>query len=316
MTKDRYCLTVTLNPAVDHTLYLNKLETGRTKYYCRHYHSAGGKGLNVSRVLNILGVNTLATGFIGGHTGNFIKEYLGSEKIHNRFIAISEPSRSNLTLFDTKSQKETRLLGAGPTISAKDIKRFISLYLILLKKAKMVVLSGRLPGELPNDFYAQMIQLAHKYKVPVFLDTSGKPLKLALKARPDFIKPNLDELNGIVQNKIKSNKDIAGAIKYLHSNGIKYVMVSLGSKGAIISHNGNALLGQGIGLRIINSVGCGDSFIAGFISSYFKGEDLAQNLRKAIACGSANTQVPIPGLIEQNKINSYFKKIKTKSFYK
>lgn len=291
-------LTVTLNPAIDKTV--------RVKVTL----SAGGKGLNVSRVIKTLGGKTIATGLIGGATGMFIKNKLNAEKIANDFFFVSGETRTNLTKINPKNGEITRVLEPGPVISKKEASDFRKKYCSLLAKSKYVVFTGSLPKGLKPGIYAELVKIAKNKNVATVLDTSKEALRLGIKSKPFILKPNLEELEEVIGRKLNSIAKIKEAIQTLHHKGTEIVIITMGEKGAVAS-NGKEILKTVLPkIKCINNVGSGDSFIGGFVYSYSKGKSFSESLKLAAACGSANALSINPGFCKKKDINKLLKKIK------
>jgi len=288
-------LTVTLNPAIDKTMRIKGFELGKDHRFEEPLLSAGGKGLNVSRALKKLGIKNLATGFLGGPDGEFIQGALCREKIDQDFIAIKCNTRTSLTVIDTATRRSTRLLEPGPKITGRDLRAFKKHYAQLLRRCKAVVLSGRnIPGA-GDDIYRVLIGAAHRAGRLAVLDTSGLPLKEGIKACPDVIKPNLAEAEFLLGEKLRTQVQLKKAVKALLKKGCRTVVISLGRKGAIAADEKDCYLAKVPVIKKINTVGCGDTMIAGFLAGYAKGQGLARSLSLAVAAGTANALTITPG---------------------
>ena len=219
-------LTVTLNPAIDKTITVKNFKVGRDFREQALFLSAGGKGINVSRVLHRLRIPTVATGFLGGSDGDYIKKQLNKEGIQHNFCFINENSRTSLTILDPSLNKITRVLERGPRITNKDLERFRKKYIYLLKMCSCVVFSGRnIPGA-PDSFYAELITIAKKKNKITLLDTSSKPYEIGLKAKPYMIKPNLKESEQLLGGQLMEFSSIKRAACRLHKRGMKTVATS------------------------------------------------------------------------------------------
>ena len=303
-------LTVTLNPAIDKTVKVENFKFGQDSYEDAIFLSAGGKGLNVSRVLKRLGIESIATGFVGGASGDYIKKQLNKEKIKHDFCHIKKDTRTSLTVIDSYSKKITRLLERGPLVRNIDCQRFKKKYISLIKKCDYVIFSGKsIPGA-PGSFYAQLISQAKKRNKFTVLDTSGMPYKLGLKQKPFMVKPNLKEAEFLIDNRLDSLKKIKQAVCLFHRRGIKIVAITLGSKGAVISDANEILFAVPPKIKQKNPVGCGDAFIGGFIALYGRDKNLLQAARMAVACAAANALSFNPGFINLGTVKKIINQIK------
>ncbi len=299
---NKHVLTVTVNPAVDKTVVINHFRPGHD-HRCRDpILSAGGKGINVARVLHRLGVDTLATGFLGGEAGCVIMDLLKQEGMEADFLRIKGRTRINLTIADSVTNKKTRILESGPKVTGGEIRRFKEIYRQRLRHSRMVVLSGRIAKGASEDLYAQLIRLAHRQGVPSVLDTSGKSLAAGLRARPFLVKPNLKEAEEVLGRRLGSIKEIEQAVSHLHAMGIQVVIVSMDKEGAIGSNHRELWHARAPQIRLRNDVGCGDALIGGFLNAYFEGKSFGESLRRAVAAGSANAVSLVPGAIDRRDI--------------
>ncbi len=314
-------LTVTVNPAVDVTVSLtfSVLRSIPTLAYARSgprlsppkaderrgqlcVLSAGGKGINVARVLRKLRAPVLAVGLAGGGTGELLQKFLHKEKISAAFVRTREPTRLNVTVLGPRPGNCSRVIEEGPRLTPQEIRRFEIRYRQWLRRSYFVVLSGRNAVGAPVDWYARLVRLARQEDVPAAVDTSGATLAAALKAKPFLIKPNLEEAEAIVHCRLKSPVEIKKAIRQFHARGIRVVLLSLGSRGAVVSDGRNIFCARPPRVGAVNDVGCGDALLAGFIQAHCVRKFLSEALRQAVACGTANALNSTPGLIRLNDV--------------
>ena len=274
-------LTVSLNPAIDKTI------SGK-----RACLSAGGKGVNVSRALKILGVKNLATGLIGGKNGDRIASLFKKEKIKNDFFRIKKETRTNLTVIGPAGGKISRTIEKGPQVTAAEFAGFKKKFRSLLKDCRFVVFSGANANGLPDSAYAELIRIAARRGIKAALDTRDAPLVRGLKVRPFLVKPNLEE---------------AECIK---GRGVNISLITLGPGGAIAFGGRRVIFAKPPRLKAVNDVGCGDAFLAGFIAYYLKGKDLKDCLRAATAAGAANALSLRPGAFKKSDFEKLTKKVK------
>ena len=305
-------LTVTLNPAVDKIVYVHDFRTGGDFRSSRIVLSAGGKGINVSRALNHLGVKNIATGFLGGASGDLLQEKLTQENIRNSFLKIKPETRTNLTVIGRKN-KITRILEPGPAVSKNDLKNFVRRFSLLLKTCDMVVLSGSLTPGLPDTIYGELIKIAKRRKIKTILDTSGRPLMAGLRARPFAVKPNLSEAQLIAGKKLNSFNAMNAAVKSLLKKS-RMVVLSLAGQGAMAGWRNQVLLASPPKLKIINDVGCGDSLAAGLAYALKNNLSFEEGVRFAVAAGSADALTLTPGAISKKDIKKILPKIILRKF--
>ena len=279
-----YVLTVTLNPAIDRTVIGDKARL-----------SAGGKGINVSRALNILGVKNIATGIVGGENGDDIIRLLEKEKIKNDFFRIKGETRTNLTLISPRGRRMSRKIEKGPKVSAAEFKTFKRKFRSLLKGCGFVVFSGANANGLSDSAYAELMKIASGRKIKAALDTRDAPLKRGLAARPFIIKPNLKEAEYLLGSRIRSRESASGAAELVCGRGAKIAIVTLGAGGAAASDGKRIVYAQAPKIKAVNNVGCGDAFLAGFIAYHLKGKGLGDCLNAAVRIGAAAAISVKPG---------------------
>ena len=275
--------TVTVNPALDYVLQLPEVKDGETNRSSDTQFLAGGKGINVSQILNQLGVDNTAWGFVGGFTGEELIRQLNVKKISSDFVRISDDTRVNVKIH---AQEETEINAAGPGITDQEVAAFKS-RLDDLEAGDVVVLSGSLAPSLPTDFYESLLPLIREKGAEFVVDTTGEALLRTLKFNPLVIKPNHHELADLFDTSFSSTADMLEAAKKLQKLGAQNVMISMAGEGAYLVtadhvYHANAATGTAV-----NSVGAGDSMIAGFVGTWFEKHDAAEGLRVGSACGGA-----------------------------
>ncbi|MBT8896819.1 1-phosphofructokinase [Lactobacillus delbrueckii subsp. bulgaricus] len=275
--------TVTVNPALDYVLQLPEVKDGETNRSSDTQFLAGGKGINVSQILNQLGVDNTAWGFVGGFTGEELIRQLNVKKISSDFVRISDDTRVNVKIH---AQEETEINAAGPDITDQEVAAFKS-RLDDLEAGDVVVLSGSLAPSLPTDFYESLLPLIREKGAEFVVDTTGEALLRTLKFNPLVIKPNHHELADLFDTSFSSTADMLEAAKKLQKLGAQNVMISMAGEGAYLVtadhvYHANAATGT-----VVNSVGAGDSMIAGFVGTWFEKHDAAEGLRVGSACGGA-----------------------------
>lgn len=300
--------TITFNPAIDKRYYVNKISLGEVQRVLEVENTAGGKGLNVSRVASLLGEKVTATGLLGGASGDFIAKELIKMGIENKFQSIKGETRACLAIIDD-DKNQTELLESGPEISHEEFASWMTIYRELLNTTDIIVASGSLPKGLSDDTYSIIIKEAKEKRVKFLLDTSGQALIKSLSAAPYFIKPNTDEIKLITNKESNSREDIIEAIKYLLSKGIEIVTVSLGKGGSITGHGKRLYEAIIPEVQAVNSVGSGDSFTAGMAVAIKRGMTMEDAIKFASACGTANAMEKQTGFIKQENVDSLFKRV-------
>ncbi|WP_422698699.1 1-phosphofructokinase [Enterococcus durans] len=275
--------TVTLNPSIDFIVKVDGLKLGDLNRMKEDFKLPGGKGINVSRILKRMDTESTALGFLGGFTGNFISEWLKEEQINTAFTNVQSDTRINIKL---KSDTETEINGLGPVLSEKEIED-LKQAMNNVKKGDIVVLSGSTPASLRNGFYQELIEIIRGKEAEFVIDTTGDDLKDALAKRPLLIKPNNHELAELYHTEFKSIDDILPYGKKLLEEGAQNVLISMAGDGALLFTKDGAYQSNVLVRPLKNSVGAGDSMIAGFIGSYSKNQDPVEAFKWGVACGSA-----------------------------
>ncbi|WP_195972174.1 1-phosphofructokinase [Clostridium thermobutyricum] len=276
--------TLTLNPSIDYIISLNSVELGKVNRCTKTFKFPGGKGINVSRVLKNSGTDSVALGFVGGFTGEFINLTLNNLGIHTDFIKVKEDSRINVKI---KSVDETDINADGPYIE----KEALNLLLDKLNKLKdddILVLAGKIQSSLPDNLYSEIQDIANKNNVKVVVDTSGKALLESVKKKPFLIKPNNFEIEEAFNIKIKDRNELIDYGKKLNTMGAENVIISLAGDGALLINNSGVFFGNAPKGEVKNSVGAGDSLVAGFLHEYSKSKNILDSFKRGIATGSAS----------------------------
>ncbi len=277
--------TVTLNPSIDFIVRLDSLALGSVNRMTSDDKFAGGKGINVSRILKRLDIENTATGFIGGFTGRFVKDGLVDEGIATKFVEVSEDTRINVKV---KAGEETEINGAGPHISAEKLEELKAI-LAGLSSDDTVVFAGSAPSSLGNQVYNTLIPIAKKAGAEVVCDFEGQTLLDALNYQPLLVKPNNHELADIFGVELNGLADIEKYAREILAKGAKNVIISMAGDGALLVTPEAAYFAKPIKGTVKNSVGAGDSMVAGFTGEYVKSGDPIEALKWGVACGTATT---------------------------
>ena len=279
--------TITFNPALDYIAQVENFEIGQINRTKTEKILPGGKGLNVSTVLKNLGLENTALGFIAGFTGKELKRKIEEHGIETDFVEV----KNGITRINVKisSKEETALNGNGPEISEEELQQLLE-KIERIQENDIVILAGNVPKCIKNDIYEIICNKLEKNGVTFIVDSTRELLINVLKYKPFLIKPNKDELQETFNVKINTNEQIVEYAKKLQEMGAQNVLISLGGEGAILVTKDNkqyykkAPKGQ-----VVNTVGAGDSMVAGFIVGYLKSGDYEQALKMGIATGSAST---------------------------
>ncbi|MEE3742166.1 1-phosphofructokinase [Streptococcus dysgalactiae] len=275
--------TVTLNPSIDFIVRINQLNLGSVNRMVSDDKFAGGKGINVSRVLQRLGVGNTATGFLGGFTGHFIEDSLKNEGIETAFVKVEQDTRINVKI---KSQEETEINGQGPMISQEQLEA-LKAKLSQLTSDDTVVFAGSAPANLGNAVYKELIPLVRQSGAQVVCDFEGQPLLDALANNPLLVKPNNHELEAIFGVPLNSLNDVETYARRILEMGAQHVLISMAGDGALLITEEATYFAKPIKGQVKNSVGAGDSMVAGFTGEFVKSKDPVEALKWGVACGTA-----------------------------
>ncbi|QXE00869.1 1-phosphofructokinase [Terribacillus sp. DMT04] len=299
--------TCTLNPSIDYIMHVDTFRAGDLNRATNTAYFAGGKGINVSRLLNRLDVETTALGYLGGFTGTFIRETLESAGINHQFIEINEPTRVNVKL---KSGEESEINGPGPSITTEQLALLLE-QIRSLGTDDALVAAGNAPSSVPADIYARMADICEKNGTRFIADTSSAALQDLIGKRMFLVKPNHHELGELFNTTISSIEDIVSYARKLHETGIENVIVSMGGEGAIFVNQYHAWKAETPQGTVKNSVGAGDSMVAGFLAAFEKTNNYEQAFTYAVAAGSATAfsddlgeRQDIENLVSQVKLTS------------
>lgn len=302
-------LTVTMNPAIDKIYFIDDFKLGNVHRCNNFIASAGGKGLNVARVAKQIGEEVAVTGFLGGGNGKFIRKKVKELGIVDRFVEIDGETRTCINITDNKNNITSEILESGPAIPTAQRKIFINNFSKMIKDVDIVTLSGSLPIGIDAEFYGELIDICNIQKKHVLLDTSGEPFKHGVKSNPYMVKPNEDEIQAVYKGNVNTQDEIIDALKSFREKGVEFPVISLGKEGAMATYRDAVFKVSFPPIQTLNTVGSGDSFIAGFASGLARGYGAEDILRLATACGSANTQYEQTGYVENKKVRELFKKV-------
>ncbi|MCG1029938.1 hexose kinase [Virgibacillus halodenitrificans] len=304
-------LTITLNPSVDISYHLPaefKLDTvNRVNEVSK---TAGGKGLNVTRVLKQLGEDVAATGFLGGNLGEFIHEEIEKMNVLDLYVPIAGQTRNCIAILHEEQQ--TEILESGPEISPEEAVLFLDKMEEYIHQADYITISGSLPKGLEASYYNDVLTITGKTKTPVLLDTKGELLNRVLEndIKPFLIKPNQSELADLIGRELTTEVAVAEALQRDELRDIPWVVVTMGADGAVVKHMNKLYYVQIPKVKAVNPVGSGDSVIAGFASGLarnLKGEDL---IKYGLTMGVLNAMQEKTGHIDSTKIGWCMKETK------
>lgn len=305
-------VTVTMNPSIDISYPLETLKLDTVNRVPFVSKTAGGKGLNVTRVIDQLGGDVLATGLLGGHHGAFIQSQLNIEGINHQFAKIAGETRNSIAILHDGGH-QTEILEAGPEVSILELAAFEKQLHLLLKEASLVTLSGSLATGIPVDYYQRLLSIANQYGVKTLLDTSGKSLKASLEntEKPYLIKPNTEEISDLMGQELVI-EDLE-QVKLLLSGdiftGVEWIVITLGAKGAIVKQGTDFYRVEIPEIAVVNPVGSGDAAIAGLAFALDSDFSVEEVLKYGMATGMLNAMERKTGHINPDKLDKLKEKI-------
>ncbi len=280
-------VTVTLNPCLDKTLVVPALEVGHINRARLIQVDLGGKGTNVSRALLGLGLNSLAMGFLGGATGDFMRRGLNAMGIDTDFVTVEGETRTNITIFDQARGLQTKINEAGPHPIETEIESLLHKVRRRATASDIWIFAGNLPPGAPPDLYARLIAIVKERGGRACLDTSGPPLGLGSQVGPYLVKPNATEAGEVMGRELTSDKDILAAVRFFLARDIEIVTLSLGERGAVIGAGQGIVSARPPRVKVETPIGAGDSLLAGLVWAMENDLSLAEIARWAVASGTA-----------------------------
>ena len=295
------CLGTT--PAVQRTMTFATLHVDGVNRATRVTQTASGKSLNAARVARTLGGDVLATGFIGGDAGAFIRKDLDAAGIRHDFVDVGPTTRTCVTVVDESAGTATELIEESKEIEPDAWPRLVDRLDAHLRTADALVMSGTLTPGAPRDFYGQCVARAALHGVRTIVDAAGEPLRHAISAKPFIVKPNREELGRTLGVDTSSEAGLRDAMRRVVASGAQWVVVTMGREGAI-AWDGNAFWRVAIPeVKVVNTIGSGDSFAAGLAVALTSGPPLPEALALATACGVANAMTSVAGHVHPNDVS-------------
>ena len=297
-------ITVTANTAIDHFIEVEGLTASDNILAKSSIDFACGKGINVAKAIESLANPVSCLGFAGRQSLAAFNA-LNTGLLQIDLTALAGKTRTNITLYDSADQKETHIRTTGFSVTDDDCQKLIEKIDLATEPGDIVILSGSLPPGAPENLYQTLIELCHGKAVMAFLDASGTALLSGIKAGPYLIKPNQQELEVIISRTLPNEQSIVNAARAIIDQGVQWVYVSRGGKGAIaVSENvAFAAYVNSMPGKIVSKIGCGDAMVAGLAVATLKGLDLNGTLKQGVACGTANLFSREPGRFDKNTLS-------------
>lgn len=305
--------TITLNPAIDKTIILEQLNKGKVNRVLNSRIDVGGKGINVSKVLRLLGARSVSTGILGKDNAEIFIDYLENSHIGNNFNIVGGKNRTNLKIVEEKNKVITDVNdSSGFKVSSNDFNRFLENLLSLVREGDIVVISGSLPEGLDDNIYGYIINELKQRKIKTVLDADREALLNGINAVPYAIKPNINELKHIIKVDEKDLDSIVRGGEYLLEKGIEKVLISLGKKGSVYITKANILFSEGLEVPVKSTVGAGDSMVASLVYGIINKFDDFDILKLATACATAKVMTEGTDILQKKLIEEIYGKVKVK----
>lgn len=306
-------LTVTLNAAIDKAYYMDKpIKNGTVMRVSKVNNTAGGKGLNVARVIKLCGEQVKATGIVGGFNGKYLESLLDIDGVSHDFMHVDGETRSCINILDPV-YGSTEYLEGGFTLTKEDEDAFLDHFKSVSLGAEVITISGSTPKGLSKDIYFKMVNIVKAQGKTVILDTSGDTLKEGIKACPTVVKPNKEELEALFSTTISTNDEVIAFADKLCKQGIPYVVVSLGGDGALLVTKDKILQGIPPKIDVVNTVGCGDSMVGAFATFLSKNYPIEDVLKYAVAVATANATSLGTGSFDPAILDEIYRNVKIKN---
>ncbi|MDR3541458.1 MAG: 1-phosphofructokinase [Desulfosporosinus sp.] len=306
--------TVTLNAAIDKTVEIQDFRLGAVNRISKLQLDAGGKGINVSKVIQALAGESIAVGVLAGRNGEFIQAEIERRGIAHDFLFVQGETRTNLKVVDPVNSTFTDINEPGTTISDDDLKQLEEKIFKDFDSDTSLVISGSVPSSVPSSIYRQWLERAKTLGGKTFLDADSELLREGLKAKPFLVKPNLHELEHLVGHKLSHLEDIAEAARNLLRQGVEVLVVSLGSEGALFAYQEQVIHAEALTLEVKSTVGAGDAMVAALTLVPSGADYLTRAVRWAMATSAAQVTTPGTQPPELNRVLSYIDQVRFRLF--
>jgi 1-phosphofructokinase family hexose kinase len=300
--------TVTLNPTLDITYVLDHISFGEPVTAVQVVKSPGGKGINVSRALRAMGTDSVAMSMVGGHVGDEVLDLLQDEGLILQIVRIKNETRTNVIIIGQRDGKELVIRAAGPPVEPTETERVSNLVFQIAQTPEVLVLSGSLPPGVQDDIYYSITREGKSRGSKVIVDSEGGSLIAAIEAGPYLIKPNIVEFSEMAGRRLEAEKDIIAHARTLNEKGVGIVVVSMGKKGALLVTGEVALRGT-VPVISADTVGAGDSMVAGLVMGIVQNLPLERVFHMGLACSVAAVLNEGPALADPEIFAQVFPKI-------
>ena len=302
--------TVTLNPALDKSIYVDRLHPNDANRILRVEVDVGGKGINASRVLKELGDETIALGFVGGKIGSFLEHALKGEGIPTDFVHVKGDTRTNISVQEMTGSPPTMLNEPGPTITEADFDQLFDKVREVAKKSSFVIFGGSLPPGVPKDIYQLLVKVVQDSDSKAILDSDGEPMRLGMKSTPYMIKPNCEEVERLINLRVKNTGEAVRAANILTRTGVKLVVISMGAEGAVAGSADEVWHAIPPQVTAVSTNGSGNSMVAGIAHILSKGGSLGEALTWGTAAGAATAMTDGTEICKNRQVQELIGKVR------
>ena len=303
-------LCIGTTPANQRVMIFRKLTSDAVNRAMTTLDGVAGKAINVAKVLKALGAHPIATGFLGGQRGEFLRAAMAEKKIESDFVTVKAPTRQCITVIDESAGSHTELVEESRPVSPADFKKFMAIVRQHIAGCRAVVMSGTIASGGPVTLYHDCTRLAENAGAISVVDAQGAALAEALKARPGLVKPNRPELAATVGRELKSEADLKLAMRELCERGAQRVIVTAGGEPALAFDGKTYHRVFTPRISVVNPIGSGDAFTAGVVLRLLRGDDLGEACRWGAAAGAANALTPMPGELNRKDVNRLAKQVR------
>ena len=303
-------LCVGTTPAAQRVMIFRKLTPDAVNRAITTLDGVAGKAINVAKVLKALGAHPVATGFLGGQRGEFLRAVMAEKQIESDFVMVKSPTRQCITVIDESAGTHTELVEESGPVGPADFRKFMAIVRRHIPGCRAVVMSGTIASGGQATLYRDCTRLAEDAGAISVVDTQGAALAEALKAKPGLVKPNRPELAATVGRELKSEAAVMRAMRELCELGAQRVIVTAGPEPALAFNGKNFRRIVSPRIKVVNPIGSGDAFTASVVLRLLRGDDLGEACRWGAAAGAANALTPMPGELNRKDVNRLAKEVR------
>jgi tagatose 6-phosphate kinase len=305
-------LCIGTTPAAQRVMIFRKLTPDTVNRAVTTLDGVAGKAINVAKVLKVLGEHPVATGFLGGERGEFLRAAMAEKHIESDFVTVKAPTRQCITVIDESAGTHTELVEESRPVKPADFGKFMAVVWRRIADCRAVVMSGTIASGCPATLYHDCARLAENAGAISVVDAQGTALTGALKAKPGLVKPNRPELAATVGRELKSDTDVMRAMRELCERGAQRVIVTAGREPALAFDGKIFRRIVSPRIKAVNPIGSGDAFTAGVVWRLLRGDDLGEACRWGAAAGAANALTPLPGELNRKDVNRLAKEVRVR----